>query len=184
MSEITVNGKLVTLPAGWRSMRDSSSPFAIPSSPAPDIVAGYVDGWPAWRMAGVWTRWPKSQHVRITVVPRELAEPWTEASIVDDEARAYDDLTSRRFVVARNGYRPGTATVYRQLSGLRALGRALQGLHYWVWVAFWPAFPTSAEIDAIRAELAPGARLAGIQYRNEGLFDSSVIIDPDWHPAR
>jgi hypothetical protein len=166
----------------WRGMLDSSSPWAIPTSPAPELVAGYVDGWPAWREPRIWDRWQGSGHVKITVRPGELAAPWEQASVIDIETDAYTDLMARKFVIERNAYRAGTATAYRQLSGLPSLGRALHGLSYWVWVAFWPQFPTPTELASIRAELAPGARLAGVQYRDAGRFDKSVIVDPAWHP--
>ena len=182
--------------AGWRQMLDSLDPAACAAyRPVPQVVAGYpqyagqgqilangqIVGWlkedfQEFRTAGI-------NVARIA----NLSPAWHECSIADVEAGALTFADARKFVMGREGFRRGTSTIYASLDNWPAVGRACKGAEpSWAWVAFWPAYPSLAEVAQIRQEVAaacPGTRLAGIQYRNlpAANVDLSVLIAPTWH---
>lgn len=167
-----------------RTMYDSANPAGIPADA--QMVAGYV---PPSRYAAAWdgpqgfARFPKAQHVRITVAGTEPDA--RAASVVDVERGAFVPAQARNFIRERNAFRPGTATVYVQESSLTTLTIACKGLHYWVWVAWWIQVPPSPEqIAAVEALLPPGVRLAAWQYLSTEAYDVSLVVSADWHPVK
>jgi hypothetical protein len=167
---------------GYRTMYDSTRPEAIPADAG--MIAGYADGDFAWP-ADAWDNWPLAAKVRISNTPPYDVR---SCSVADIETGALRIADARPFIVARDAFRKGTATIYCDMTNLPYVGKACAGLAYNVWAAWWPALPGDAEIAAIRAQLRPGAKLVAVQYRSlaQAGYDLSLVIDPDWHrqPAK
>src|SRR5258708_24248713 len=171
--------------SGWRYSMDSVNPDAVRRALATgtfnhiDMVIGYPDfGWTDADFAS----FEDAGYIVARITQRDPGDI-LKCSIGDYEPGAMSKLGLRGFIVGRNGFRPGTASGYSDLNNLPSMGQVLAGLHYWVWCAQWPAYPTAAEVSQIRAMRRPGTRLAAIQYRNVALadVDLSVVLDPDWH---
>lgn len=174
--------------AGQRIMWDSVNPAAIKAllartnaSEQPELIAGYPDyGWSHddfryFRDKGFQT---------VGISQRDPGDPRL-CSVGDLEPGAMTKLGLRQFMVARDGFRPETATSYASIDNYPNVGQALTGLHYWAWVAWWPNYPSPSEISQIKAQLPAGATLAAIQYFNDQVddVDLSLVLDPAWHRA-
>lgn len=163
-----------------RTMYDAigQNAAAIPEADA-QLVAGYVQGGFAWDQAD-WNRFPKIPHVRIAT----LTIDYKEASVVDSETGALSPAQCRKFILDRDAFRPATATVYRDRSGLPQLLRACAGLSYDLWLAWWIGHaPSPDEIAAVEAVLPAGVQLVAWQHTNMGAYDVSAVLDDDWHPG-
>ena len=149
---------------------------AVPSDA--DLVAGYDQGGFAWTTAD-WDRFPKAAHVRIAT----LTIDWRGASVIDSEVGALSPAQCRKFIIERDEFRPGTATVYRDRSGLPQLLKACAGLSYDLWLAWWIGHaPSPEEIASVEAVLPAGVQLVAWQHTNMGAYDVSAVLDDDWHP--
>lgn len=176
------------LKANYRIAWDSVNPDAIksllaitPKSEWPELIIGYPDfGWADEDFA----YFEKLGFNCARISQRDPGDP-RHCSIGDLEPGAMTKLGLRQFIVARDGFRPGTGTGYASIDNFGNVGQALTGLTYWAWVAWWPNYPTPAEIDDIHHLLPAGARLAAVQYFNDKAadVDFSVVTDPDWHKA-
>lgn len=143
-----------------------------------DIVAGYSEGDFAWTPED-WARYPKAAHARIAT----LSDDYQHASVVDSELHALPPAACRTFVIERNKFRPGTATVYRDWAGLPQLLRACAGLSYDLWLAWWiGGVPHSTDLARVRSVLPAGVNLVAWQWANRGTYDVSAVFDDDWHP--
>lgn len=152
---------------------------AIPSEA--EMVAGYPralhPGW-AWTREN-WARFPNAAKVRIASV----GEDYDLCAVVDREAGALTNAQARDFVVHRNRFRAGTATVYCDWANVPQLLRACGGLDYHLWLAWWIGAPPSEEdIKYVKARLTAGVSLAAWQYVNRNVYDESVVFDDSWHP--
>jgi hypothetical protein len=162
-----------------RIMYDSIYPQDIPRTA--QLVAGYVDGEYAWT-ADDWALFPDAAHVRISLTGYD----YPQASVLDVELLAATPAAARQFVVDRDGFRPGSATVYVQFSSLQQVVRACRGLPWNLWLAYWTADcspPSDAQIAQVTAMLPSSVRLVAWQYRSTSQWDESLVLDPDWHPA-
>src|SRR5258708_1488057 len=171
-----------------RVMVDSVNPDAIQraiqsGAIKPDLVAGYPDfGW----APEDFQLFQRHNYNTVRITQRNPGD-WRLCAVGDYETGALTALGLRTYIVARAAFRPHTQTAYASFSNLARVGSILSGIpFYWVWVAWWPDYPTNAEIAEIRAQLRPGARLAGVQYRNKQALDIdlSLILDADWTPAK
>src|SRR5258708_22845673 len=165
----TTEGKLMT-----RECFDTIGQHASSIPAAAGMVAGYVLPSPfAWTDTE-WDRFPDAAHVRITV--HGTLPDWRHASVVDVETGAFTPADARWFVLAREAYRPGSATGYCNLSTLPAVRMACRGLSYHLWLAVrWGKAPASLEevAQAVRADLGG---LVAVQWRDAGAFDQSVVF--------
>lgn len=142
-----------------------------------ETVGWYPDGEFAWTPAEI-NRFRR----RIpTVAIATVSEDYVRCSVFDRELGALTAAQCRRAVVLRNGFRPGTATIYSDFANLGGVLRGCQGLTYHLWIAWWLGQPpTDAQIQSIERQLPHGVDLVAWQYE-AGIFDSSAIIDEAWH---
>jgi hypothetical protein len=157
-----------------RIMYDSINLAGIPAGA--QLVAHYVDGRYAASDADV-DRFPDAARVGITVTTGD----WRKASVIDVESGAMSPQDARAFVIARDQFRPGTATVYCNVSSLPHVVSACRGLDYHLWLAAWT--PVRGGISLAPQGPSTDGEVA-IQWRNTPGYDESVVFDDHWHPAR
>lgn len=160
----------------WRIGYDSIHPNLIPR--VAEMVFPYVKpSQYAWTDAEI-AMFTHADVARITV---HGAHPdWRNASIIDVEGVRSDPAhfsftpaQARQFVIDRNAFRPGTATVYCNLDKLPHVMDELQGLHWWLFLAHPGTRPE---------EVPPYANIVAKQYVDDVNYDKSVIYDASWHP--
>lgn len=184
---------------GWLTMGDSLNAQSVLNYPGGfDLAMGYP-GWagqgeilPGGQIAG-WTETDfaacRAAGMRTAAIAN-LTPDARWCSNFDYEAGALTGPQLRQGVLARNAYRPGTATTYASLDSWPAVARVLRGVDLpWAGVAFWPNYPSQSEVDQIEAQLRqllPRTLLAYIQYRNLAAedVDLGVIIRPRWASTR
>lgn len=181
----------IQVPLEWRFGYDSASGVAIPPAIVPgQVVMGYPD-----RRPDPWTPddFKHYEQAGATIARITQSDPpdWPRCSIADWELGAIFNPTSlREFVINRHWFRSGTQTVYSDLDNLQGdrrppLSRILQGLPWNAWLAHWkpPLYPIPdpAEIDYLKSLLPPHVKLVAIQYKPGQHYDTSVVIDPQWH---
>src|SRR5690349_19089193 len=101
------------LPSGWRFGFDSASGTAIPVSiVSGQVVMGYPDRHPdPWSPDNFQAY--KDAGASVAHITQSLPPDWFRCSIADWEPGAiFDPASLRRFVINRNAFRPGSATVY------------------------------------------------------------------------
>lgn len=159
--------------ANYRTMYDALDPRGIPATA--EMVAGYPDdGWTPEDFAA----FPKAAHVRIA----NMYPDWKFCSVADIETGALTVGSARQFVVQRNAFRHGTATIYCDLSNLPYVQKACRGLSYNLWLASWTwQVPTAEVLASYESKLIPGVTLVAVQYASYPAYDPSLVIDPDWH---
>jgi len=154
----------------WRTGYDSTTPELVPDNA--DLVFPYVPPSQfAWSQRQI-DRFPHAGIARITV--HGDAPDWLNASIIDVEKGAFTPQMAREFCIARNNFRPGTATVYFSESRLDEMNRALAGIHWLAFVALW---------DGIPRPIAGIPNLVAKQYLNTTNYDTSIVFDATWHKA-
>lgn len=154
-------------------MYDALDPRGIPATA--EMVAGYPDdGWTPEDFAA----FPKAAHVRIA----NMFVDWKLCSVADIESGALTIPDARQFVIQRSAFRPGTQTIYSDLSNLPYVMKACRGLHYNLWLAHWTwQVPDDEVLAGYRAQLIPGVTLVAVQYASYPAYDVSLVIDPGWH---
>ncbi len=158
-------------------MYDAIYPYTIPvgSIPAPDFVAGYVDGnWPS--LAGMRLRYPAAVPVSITAIPGSAGS--ATADVCDVENGDYTAAQGGAWAKARfvAGFVPCLYTSESNWPALRA-AVAQAGvdpdLVDW-WIAGYPG-------SAGAWQLYPGS--VAHQFVDRGPYDESAVVD-GWTPGR
>lgn len=161
-----------------RTMYDAigQSSDSIPTDA--DTVGWYPDGHFAWTRGEIGRFLGRVPTVAIATV----SEDWQRCSVADRETGALTPAQCRKFIVDRNGYRPGTASIYCDVANLSSTLRACSGLTWSLWIAWWLGrLPTPEEVDDMRLRLPASVTLVAWQYDNAGSHDLSLVIDDGWH---
>lgn len=161
-----------------RTMYDAigQSSSQIPSDA--ETVGWYPDGHFSWTPGEIGRFLGRIPTVAIATV----SEDYERCSVADRETGALTPAQCRKFIVDRNGFRPGTATTYCDVANLTSTLKAGSGLTWWLWIAWWLGRPpTQEEIDGMRHRLPAGVTLAAWQYDNAGGYDLSLVVDDEWH---
>jgi hypothetical protein len=154
----------------WRTGYDAVHPQNIPRDA--EMIFPYIAPSEfAWSQAAI-DAFPHAAVARITV--HGASPDWHHASIIDVERSAFDAAQARGFVVARNDFRPGTATVYCSLSRVPEIQYTLKGHLFNLWVADWD-YKTDPPLNL--------PNLVAKQFMHTPGYDKSVVYDPRWHPA-
>lgn len=142
-----------------------------------EAVGWYPDGEFRWSAAEIDRFRGRIPTVAIATVSLD----YRRCSVVDRELGALTAEQSRQFVNLRNGFRPGSATVYVDEANLSGVLRACAGQSYWLWLAWWLGRPPNeADLETVRRRLPAGVQLAAWQY-DAGITDASAIIEGSWH---
>lgn len=124
---------------------------------------------------------PNAQKFAIT---QEMPPNWQQSRVGDFELDALTWQSARDFLVARERFRPGTATAYASYDNLPLLKKGMGVLDFtpWIWVALWPAFPTANEIGVVNQAVEKiGGKLAAIQYFNDQTRNYDISLkNPAW----
>lgn len=156
-----------------RTMYDSTTPQIIPADA--EMVAGYVNGEFAWQPAD-WDRFPHAVKVHITIMAVN------EAGVLDVETGDVIPAQAPGWVKARRQSGLARPTLYVNRSDAQQVIDACTadglkaGVDYWLWLATLDGTATT-DLPGVVAIQNKGATALGFN------ADSSVVLDPTWHPS-
>lgn len=156
-----------------RAMYDSTTPAAIPENA--EMVAGYLNGDFTWTREE-WARFKNAVKVGIVI------SAINEGHVLDVETGDATPQQAPGWVKARRAAGHTRPTVYVNRSNAHAVidACAKEGLEpgkqFWLWLATLDGTDTT-DLPAVVAIQDKDAKALGFN------ADSSVVLDPTWHPS-